>query len=363
MDTSSHPSQDRVFAQFSPKTFFRQIGETSRYILFKWKPVLLVALLLAALGAAYSYFKKVDYVADMTFALDEGAASSTQQTHSGLSELTEALGISQSYDAGGVFSTPSNIVELLSSRLLIEKTLRTSTTIDGHTISFADFFLDSLEYRDKWLKDKPHYYKQSFPIPNGSRSDTLFENSLYQAMFEVLIAKNIKVDKVGKGSTLYEATCTSHNELFSKLFLENLMQQVKNYYVDVKTERAQINLEFIQQRLDSIQRAYNKSLTGRASYYDEHINPALQIARVAQDKQQTDIQILKTTYVDLNRSLEAAKTTLIRETPLIQYVDQPILPLKKLRSSPMKFGLIGFFAGLFLAGGFFGLRKAFEYMK
>ncbi|HMH22019.1 MAG TPA: hypothetical protein VK563_09590 [Puia sp.] len=361
-DPSSNLSGDRVFNQFSPKRLILQVRSICMYILSRWKPVFLVGLILGLAGATYSYFKKPDYVAQMTFALDEGAASAAQSPRNGLSEFTEALGIGQTYDAGGVFSTPTNIVELMTSRLLIEKALRGKVAIDDHVITFADFFLDSLEYRRKWLEDK-RYAGLSYPIVNGDRKDSLFQNGLFRSMYEILLAKNIRIDKMGKGTTIFEATCTSHHELFSKLFLEALMNEVVRYYVDVKTERAKLNLEFIQKRTDSIQQAYNKSLYGKASYNDEHINPILQIAQVAKDKQQTDIQILKSTYIDLNRSLESAKTTLIRETPLIQYVDTPILPLKMLRSNMIKFFLIGFFAGFLLMAGYFGLKKGWSYLE
>lgn len=361
MNAASNP-EERVFDEFSPKTLVLQLRSTGLYILSKWKPVLLAAVILGAAGATYSFFKKVDYVAEVTFALDEGAAPTSPASRGGLSEITDALGMGQSYDAGGVFSSPTNIVELMTSRLLVEKALRNTVSVNGHDLSLADFFLDSLEYREKWLKDKK-YATLKFPIAKASLQDTLFENGIFRNMVEVLVAKNIKIDKKGKGTTIIDATCTTHHELFSKLFLEALMNEVIKYYVDVKTERAKLNLDFIQKRTDSILQAYNKSLYGRASYFDEHINPALQIVQVSKDKQQTDIQILKSSYMDLTHSLEAAKTTLIKETPLIQYIDTPILPLKTLRSSMLKFLLIGFFLGVFLMGGYFGLRKWWSFMK
>jgi len=361
-DSASDLSGDRVFNEFSPKEAILQLRSIGLYILSRWRPVLLAGIVLGLAGAAYSYFKKVDYVAEMTFALDEGAASAAQRPGTGLSELTEALGMTQAYDAGGVFSSATNIVELMTSRLLVERALRSSVTIDGHALSFADFFLDSLDYRQKWLKDQ-RYAGASFPIAGGSRQDSLFENGIFRSMYEILVARNIKIDKAGKGTTIFDATCISHNELFSKLFLEALMNEVVRYYVDVKTERAKLNLGFIQKRTDSIQQAYNKLLYGKAYYNDEHINPILQIAQVAKDKQLTDIQILKSTYIDLTHSLESAKTTLIRETPLIQYVDTPILPLKQLRSNLVKFLLIGFFAGALLMAGYFGLKKGWSYLR
>jgi hypothetical protein len=352
---------DRVFDEFSPKRMILQLRSVFVYVLSKWRTVLLTALILGAAGATYSYFKKTDYVAEVTFALDEGAAPS-QAGRSGLSEITDALGMGgPSYDAGGVFSSPTNIVELMESRLLVEKTLRNTVLVNGHSLSLADFFLDSLGYREKWLKGKK-YAGVHLPMEKATPEDSLFENGVFGNIYKVLVAKNLKIERMGKGTTIIDATCITHHELFSKLFLETLMNEVVKYYVDVKTERAKLNLEFIQQRADSILQAYNRSLYGRASYYDEHINPALQIAQVSRDKQQTDVQILKSSYIDLTHSLEAAKTTLIRETPLIQYIDTPILPLDTLHSSMVKFVLIGCLLGIFLAGGYYACKKWWSFM-
>ena len=78
------------------------------------------------------------------------------------------------------------------------------------------------------------------------------------------------------------------------------------------------------------------------------------------EKQQTDVQILKAAYIDLSRSLEAAKIALVRVTPLIQYLDMPILPLKQSSTSGMKFFMIFFIIGAFLATVFFFIRRVIK---
>ena len=66
--------------------------------------------------------------------------------------MSEQLGIGSLMDAGGVFSSATNIVELMQSRLMIEKTLRNTTQVGNRKLVFADFFLDSLDYRKKWFE-------------------------------------------------------------------------------------------------------------------------------------------------------------------------------------------------------------------
>ena len=339
------------YEEFSPRKFILQLQGLGRYILSKWLVILAVALLFGIAGAAYSFTKKPQYIAEMTFVLDEEA---TQSPRSGISQLSEELGLGS--DAGAVFSSPTNIAELMMSRLLIEKTLRSTVNVEGKNVLLADFFLDSLDYREKWMK-KSRFYHLDFLSKKSDKQEALFENGIMRSMYETLIAQDLKIDKKGKGTTIISVLCTSTHELFSKFFLEELMHTVTQYYIEKKTERAKMNVDFIQQRTDSIRHAYNIALYGRAEFADAFFNPNRQTPLVTRERQQTDIQILRASYVELTRSLEAAKTSLMRETPLIQYLDTPVLPLKALRSNLMKIALIAFFLGAMAAIGYFLLRK------
>ena len=48
------------------------------------------------------------------------------------------------------------------------------------------------------------------------------------------------------------------------------------------------------------------------------------------------VQMLGTLYGELVKNLEFAKLTLVREEPLVQIIDQPILPLPKERLGKLK---------------------------
>jgi len=345
--TITRHDEDRVFDEFSPKKIILRIQGGMLYIKRSWWKIFLVALIFGLTGILRSYFKKPVYTAEITFALDEGAA---QSARSDFSQISEQLGMGTILDAGGVFSSATNIVELMQSRLLIEKVLKSTVNIEGKTLLFADFFLDSLDYRNKWLKESP-YPKLNFLSNKKDKTQILFENGIIRNIYETLIGKNLSVDKKGKGTSIVSVTCTSENELFSKYFLETLIDEVTRFYIDTKTQRAKTNVTFLQNRTDSIKNAFTGSLYGRATYTDANINPIRQIATVSGDRQQAEAQILRNTYADLFRSLEAAKTTLMRETPLIQYIDLPVLPLKMTGSSAVKsfiiFCLIGIFITIF----------------
>jgi LPS O-antigen subunit length determinant protein (WzzB/FepE family) len=219
--------------------------------------------------------------------------------------------------------------------------------------------VDSLEYRAKWLRgaanDRP-----DFNAVKKSKDDQLLQNRLLLMMYEKLRTENIIIDKKGKETTILSVACMSTNENFSKYFLETFIDQVTAYYVDIKTERAKKNLEFIQKRTDSMRAAYQSTLYGRAVTSDANTNPNFQVTLVPQENQQTDVQILKAAYSELARSQEAAKTTLNRSTPLIQYLDRPTLPLRMNTSKRWLSFMLGLLGGMLLTSLFLLLRRAYR---
>ncbi|MBI3883107.1 MAG: hypothetical protein HY305_02545 [Sphingobacteriales bacterium] len=276
MELANNNTDQQIFDEFSPKQLIIHFQSVIGYLRSKWLPIILTGLLLSITTSIYYMLKKPTYVAEITFALDEEA---NHDMRSSFTQLSKELGLSSGgVGSDAVFNSIPNIVELMKSRLLVEKALRSSVNINGKTIVFADFFLDSLNYRDKWMKDNPSYQ----------------------------------------------------------------FNTVKN--------------------TDSVRMAYNGTLHGRATFADLHVNTNRQIAVVSAEKEQTDVQILKASYIELIKNLEGAKIALVRITPLIQYVDTPILPLKKQSSSVAKNGLIFFFIGVFIATAYFFMKRLIEYL-
>lgn len=354
---TTNPENDRVFDEFSPKKLLFQLKSIVDYVISKWLFILVVAILFAIATYFYMFLKKPSYLAVITFALDEGVAVNTKSPYS---KLEQEFGIELGSDAGGVFSSTSNIVELMQSRLLIEKTLKSSVTINKHKLLYADFFLDSLDYREKWTKNRPSN-KINF-TDSTNTSNYLFANSIINNIYELIITKYIKVEPKGAGTSILQVSCLTENQLFSKYFLEALLNQVTKYYIDTKTQRSKINLAFLQKKTDSVQIAYFNAMYGRASFSDAHLNPSKQIGVVTKDKQQTDIQILKNSYAELVKSLEAAKNNLNQETPLFQFLDVPVLPLKTFNANAVKNAIVAFIIIMVLLSMYFFVSKIFKHL-
>jgi cbb3-type cytochrome oxidase subunit 3 len=353
-------NNQRRFDEFSPKKLILLVHKAFRYLFSKWFIIFLVGLLLGGAYTAYCFYKKPKYTAEFTFALDDGAANSTSPNNS-LSALSQQLGFESTYEAGGVFSSMTNILELMQSRFIIEKTLKRSVTPYNKQILFANFFLDSLGYRKKWMKGSP-YYNIDFLKPNPTRAEEFFRNGIINNIFTFINTALIKIDKKGKSTTLISVTLTSENELFSKYFLEALIDEVSKFYVEIKTQRSKLQVNLIKRRTDSIRGAFGGALYSKAAFSDANINPVRQVAVVPVEKKQTDVQVLKETYVDLVKSLESAKTSLMQETPLFQYLDTPVLPLKSTSDNLMIKFFIFFIIGIVLTSFFLLARKFYRYL-
>jgi hypothetical protein len=350
------PAQSQRFDEFSPGKFILQVQNILRYILRKWYVVALAGLV--AGGGAWMYYGrtgKTMYIAEMSFAIDEEIS---RQKKSGLSEITEQLGLGPS-DAGLLYTSESNIAALLMSRLMIESTLRKPVPGEKPGYTYADFFLDSLRFRQKWIKNAK-VKTASFTLTPSSTEAKLHQNSLVAQMHDRLTSKYLKIDKKLTGSNILSVSCVTEHELFSKLFLEELVANVTQHYIEAQTMRAKTNLNAIEKRIDSVQRAYSTAMYGKAANDDANINLVRQQAIVSGARKQTDIEVLRAAYVELSLSLESAKTSLLKSTPVIQVLDAPLLPLKTNAPNIMKKTALFFVGGAFLAGACLGLAALYR---
>jgi hypothetical protein len=129
-----------------------------------------------------------------------------------------------------------------------------------------------------------------------------------------------------------------------------LTKVVSDFYVQTKTERAAKNVAILQHQTDSVRRMLNAAISGVAISADvnPNPNPSLQTLHVPSLRRQVDVQANTAILTELVKNLEIAKMTLLQETPLIQVIDKPILPLEKDRVGKLKGVILGGIIGGFL---------------
>lgn len=313
----------------------------------KWKTVFILILLGASIGLIYAFVNKPTFKAVLTFAMEEDKGG-------GGSGLSGALGLASSFGidlgstgGGGAFAA-SNLSELMKSRLIVEKVLLNPININGKSTTLAEYYISFNNLRAKWAKNSS--LKKIKFAPNSQREYfSLQQDSILKQFYKELTNKEVlNIFQKDKKITILAIEVISKDELFSKMFCENLAKETSNFYIETKSKKAKINVEVLQKQVDSVRSELNGAISGVASEADNvyNLNPALNIRTAPSKKKQVDVQANTAILTNLVVQLELAKITLRKETPLIQQIDKPIFPLEK--DKPGK--IISIIFGGFIAG-------------
>jgi Chain length determinant protein len=329
--------------EISLKELLEKTREWYFFLMSKWKVIIVAGLIGAIFGLAYSFIKKPIYTATLSFALEDDKSGG-----GGLGSLASSFGFDIGGSGGGAFSG-SNLTELFKSRNMVEKTLLTPVIFEGKKISLIEMYIQNNEWREKW-ENKPKLKNLSF-LPNADRKKfTREQDSILGVIYENLSKTGLTVAQKDKKIDITTIEVASTNELFSKYFTEALANQVSDFYITTKSKKARLNMMILQRQTDSIRGQLNGAITGVAVANDNTfgLNPAMNVRRAPSARRQVDVQANTAILTELVKQTELAKVTLRKETPLIQIIDKPILPLKKEKFGKLKGLVLGGFLSGFL---------------
>ncbi|RED19615.1 subunit length determinant protein [Flavobacterium cutihirudinis] len=344
--------------EISFKEIISQAKKWLAYLLSQWKIICIGGLIGAFLGIGYSIIKKPVYKAYLSFALEDEKGGGV----GGALGLASTLGLDLGGSSGGMFAG-ANLTELFKSRSMVEKTLLAPVLLDGKKISLAEMYIQNNEWRENWSK-KPELKNIQFLPDENRKGFTRVHDSILGSIYGKLSKDGLKVGQRDKKISIVTMEVTSTNELFAKYFCEALAKEVGKFYIDTKSKKARINMNILEHQVDSIRSELNGAITGVALANDNtfNLNPALNIRRAPSSRRQVDVQANTAILTELVKQTELAKVTLRRETPLIQIIDRPILPLTKERFGKAKGIIIGGFLFGFLTVLGLVVRKVFKEM-
>lgn len=319
-----------------------------RYLIQKWKWISLFTVIGLAGGLTHAFLSKPDYTANMSFVTDtDKGGNGGLGLYLGLAAQfglnTGSLGMNN-----GLFSG-KNIFDLMKTRLILQRTLLTSVSIDSENTILINRYIELENLRKK---------KKLFRDVSFNKGDTSL--STEQSKVMKAVCKLIVNQMDFNTGSIMEVSFTSKGEQFSQAFLNTLMQNVEEFYIATITKRARDNLAILQKQLDSVRQQLYGAMGNVASFQDVNQNLVRQKPRVQQQKSSMKVSINSAIYQQLVTGLETARMTLQRETPLFEVIDQPILPLDKARPGKVKWGIAGALLGLMLSAGWFLLKRIYQ---
>lgn len=331
--------EEKMKDELSIREVVRKATNWYNYLRSKIKIISLFIFSGILLGIGYSLIKKPVYTGTLTFVLENTGKSKL----SGYSSIAAQFGLSIGDNAGGLFLIDDNIIAFMQSRSMVAKTLLTPVETNGKKDLLINRYIAYNGYRSDWRKNK-----RLSSVVFHQQPQSMLEDSLITVFYNDIREHNLSVSKPDKKADVIYVTTNSEDELFSKNFTETLLNNVTNFYIETQTKKTGENVAILQRQVDSVQNLLNSALTGVAISNDANpnANPALQRLRVPSQRKMVEVEMNRAILEELVKNLELAKITLRRETPLVQVIDRPVLPLYK-----KKFGIIkGIVIGGFISG-------------
>lgn len=326
-------TEDSKREEMSLKELILSFRTWLKYIFSKWYILLLAGLIGGMTGFFYAQSKKDVYRAVTTFVLESGESNGGLNQYAGIASM---VGVDLGSSSTGIFQG-DNLFEFYRSRKMLESTLLKPSLIDSSKL-LIDRYL-TLEKNMRHNQQVVDFGRTYTGLEKRKR-DSVINNVIGE-----IIKKNLKVDKLDKKLSIIKVEIKAYDEAFAKEFNTALVKEVNDFYRITKTRKAQQNIEIIQSQVDSIRRVMHGSIQAVASIADAtpNLNPTRQAQRIVPtQRSQFSTETNKAILNQLVQNLELAKMTLLKESPLIQIIDEPTFPLEKNSVSKKLFFLIGF---------------------
>jgi hypothetical protein len=312
------------------------------YLLSKWYIIVLFGCIGGVIGLTYAWKQKPAYLATTSFVLETGNKPGGLGMYSG---LASSFGIDLSGGGGGLFEG-ENILELYRSRNMISKTLLSESTFDNKRQLLVERYIEYNKLRNNW-NEKSELKNIQFKADGiyANPKTQLLHDSIMGQIVKDIAGNMMKAERKDKKLSIITVSVKSPDELFAKEFNEKIVQNVNQFYLNTKRQKNLENVDILQIKTDSVRRMMTGAINTAAVVADAtpNQNPTRMAQREAPiQNAKVSAEINQQVLSTLLQNLELSKISLLKETPLIQIVDKPILPLDKISIGKLK--------GLFIGG-------------
>ncbi len=308
----------------------------------------LIIVLFTIFCLLFYIIEKPKYEANASFVLMEGAGSKG----GGLASIGSQFGI----DLGGLggqsnsIFTGDNIFDIFKTRTIIEHVLLTEFKDEkggSQKKTFADAYLKMYPSFIKTVILGNKSPNSSFYGYDNKLNADRIKDSLLNKIFEKVIKNNLLVQKSNKKGSIIQVQVTTNNELFSKLFTEKLIEEVKTFYLNINNTNTQLVLSNLQKKADSLQGLlYQKSLQSSRLF---NANSGLNTYTASEELSQKDKTVAYTLYSEVIKNIELTKMSQAQQTPIFQIVETPRLPLENKKFEFYELLFIGLIGGFLLS--------------
>jgi len=300
--------------------------------------IISIVILFSLIGYIYSINQEDKYVATLSFIV-EGDEDGFNL--SSLGGMASQFGLD--FGGGGSSSfSQQNVIELLKSRKIVEESLKKEYTISGKRYSLLE-----------------HYIINNNIIEDSSeiKFDGIYNDSITNIVWIQIIDDKLEVLYQNDEANILNLNYSSVSSQFAKYFTESLIDEMSGMYSSYQTERTRFSLNNLKSRSDSVFSELQKSERNLARIKDRNTRVITASGRLDEIRYMREVQVLNAMYLELIKNTEIVKMSLLNETPIIQIVDTPILPLSTVKRSFIFWVIIFSFLGFSIISFIIIIRK------
>ena len=333
------------------KDILIKLAEYKAYFFSKKFIIITVSVLFFVLGIVFAISSDKKYTAELTFVVED------QQQGGGALGSMSGIASQFGFDIGGSSSSTfsqNNILEFLKSRGVVEAALMQNRKVNKTEDLLIEHYLYLNKIKDLWKTDEdlsPVSFHGKLNQDNDSVSGGIWKN---------IIEDKLLVELQSDEANIINLSYTSVNGEFAKMFVETLIEQMSKMYISHQTAQSSNTLDFLSSRADSVFIELEMAEEEFAKVKDINQRIVKASGRLKELQLMRNVEVLNTMYLEIVKNLEISKLTLLNQTPIIQIIDKPILPLELVENSKTVLGFLGAFLGGFLSLSFFIFGKLFK---
>ena len=303
----------------------------------------LFVFLFSLTAVLINFFQDSRYKAELSFVVEDKQKSTPLSSVSG---LASQFGFDFFSSSNSTFSQ-ANIMELLKSRGVISKTLLRS----NNKKLFIQNYISMYNLDSDWKNNKDLEgitFKNQIDIKH---------DSIITMIWEKIIEDDISVEIKNDETDIIYLSFKSKEEKFAKLFSENLIDEMSSMYIEYQTKQSTNTIDFLQNRADSVFNELEKAEEEFARVKDINQRIIKASGRLKELQLMRSVEVLSTMYLELIKNIEISKLTLLNQTPIIQVIDRPTLPLEDTKLSTFLVFFISFVLSFLISVFYFVFRK------
>ena len=287
------------------------------------KVIILVSFMTVFLSFTYvKYLQQPKYVSSATILLPQAIGSNL----GGFAGIASQFGV----------NVPSSAQADLSSPLLLPDILKSRT--------FAEKILDKSFYTNEFGKE----LSLLAILTHGEKSpdvgrDTLITNALNK-LNDIL---EFELDLTSSISTINVIT---NEPIFSKKLAEVTLVELENLNRYYKSQTVNEKLDFIQNRIDSVQENLVFSEKKLKEFNEKNRQISAPSLQLDLDRLTREVEVQKGIFLTLKQQYELAKIEEVQGASIIQILDKPYVPLgpsnKNISQSVLISGFLGILLGV-----------------